>query len=102
MYEFFHRFVMTADVKMIRRNVDKKFLLNVITLFNSEDPRERDYLKMILHRIYGRCMPFRSFIRRALNNILYPVIYECSRHNGVSEILEILGTYLFACSACCA
>jgi len=93
-YEFFHRFVMTADVKVIRRYIDKRFLLNMIDLFNSEDPRERDYLKMILHRIYGRCMPFRSFIRKAMNNVLYPVIYASDRHNGVSELLEILGSII--------
>eukprot|EP00484_Ammonia_sp_Unknown_P018022 CAMPEP_0197026590 /NCGR_PEP_ID=MMETSP1384-20130603/6641_1 /TAXON_ID=29189 /ORGANISM="Ammonia sp." /LENGTH=493 /DNA_ID=CAMNT_0042455283 /DNA_START=2239 /DNA_END=3720 /DNA_ORIENTATION=+ len=93
-YEFFHRFVMTADVKVIRRYIDKRFLLNMIDLFNSEDPRERDYLKMILHRIYGRCMPFRSFIRKAMNNILYPVIYLNVRHNGISELLEILGSII--------
>lgn len=93
-YEFFHRFVMTADVKMMRRRVDKKFLLSVVELFNSEDPRERDYLKMILHRIYGRCMPFRSFIRKSLNNVLFPVIYLAARHNGVGEILEILGSII--------
>jgi len=93
-YEFFHRFVMTADVKVIRRYIDKRFLLHMVDLFNSEDPRERDYLKMILHRIYGRCMPFRSFIRKAMNNILYPVIYLNVRHNGISELLEILGSII--------
>ena len=29
-----------------------------------EDPRERDYLKTILHRIYGKFMSHRPFIRR--------------------------------------
>jgi len=85
---------MTADVKVIRRYIDKRFLLHMVDLFNSEDPRERDYLKMILHRIYGRCMPFRSFIRKAMNNILYPVIYLNVRHNGISELLEILGSII--------
>lgn len=93
-YELFHRFVMTAEVKMIRKHIQRKFLLNIIDLFNSEDPRERDYLKMILHRIYGRCMPFRSYIRKAINNVLYLVIYENHRHNGISELLEILGSII--------
>jgi len=93
-YEFFHRFIMSADVKMIRKYIDKAFLLNMIDLFDSEDPRERDYLKMILHRIYGRCMPFRSFIRKSMNNILYNVIYCNERHHGVSELLEILGSII--------
>lgn len=30
----------------------------------SEDPRERDYLKTILHRIYGKFMVHRPFIRK--------------------------------------
>ncbi|ETO21178.1 Serine/threonine protein phosphatase 2A 59 kDa regulatory subunit B' eta isoform, partial [Reticulomyxa filosa] len=93
-YEFFHRFVMTADVNLLRKYLNKKFLLHAMDLFNSEDPRERDYLKMILHRIYGRCMPYRLFIRKAINNVLLCVIYESQRHNGISELLEILGSII--------
>jgi hypothetical protein len=33
--------------------VDQHFVLKLLELFDSEDPRERDYLKTILHRIYG-------------------------------------------------
>jgi hypothetical protein len=35
------------------RYVDQGFVLRLLELFDSEDPRERDYLKTILHRIYG-------------------------------------------------
>lgn len=31
----------------------------LLELFSSEDPRERDYLKTILHRIYGKIMALR-------------------------------------------
>lgn len=40
-------------------------------LFDSEDPRERDYLKTILHRIYGKFMSHRPFIRRSINNVFF-------------------------------
>ena len=40
-------------------------------LFDSEDPRERDYLKTILHRVYGKFMSHRPFIRRSINNVFY-------------------------------
>jgi Protein phosphatase 2A regulatory B subunit (B56 family) len=30
------------------------FVVRLLDLFDSEDPRERDYLKTILHRIYGK------------------------------------------------
>ena len=38
-------------------------------LFDSEDPRERDFLKTILHRIYGKFLGLRAFIRKQINNI---------------------------------
>ncbi|KAL8259654.1 hypothetical protein R6Q59_027607 [Mikania micrantha] len=63
-------------------------------MFDSEDPREREYLKTILHRIYGKFMVHRPFIRKAINNIFYRFIYETPRHNGINELLEVLGTII--------
>lgn len=48
----------------------------------AQDPRERDYLKTILHRIYGKFMSHRSFIRKAISNVFYRFVYETERHNG--------------------
>jgi len=95
-YEFLLRFIVSnnTDAKMLKKFIDRKFLLSVIDLFKSEDPRERDYLKTILHRIYGKFMSFRSFLRRAINNIFYSVIYVSQRHNGLAELLEILGSII--------
>jgi len=47
-----------------------------------------------LHRIYGRFMVFRSFIRRAIQHVFFKIIYECELYNGVSEMLEILGSII--------
>jgi len=63
-------------------------------LFDSEDPRERDYLKTTLHRIYGRFLDYRAFIRQYICNIFYTFVYETERHNGIAELLEILGTII--------
>ena len=41
---------------------------SVLSGYFSEDPRERDYLKTILHRVYGKFMMHRAFIRRAVGN----------------------------------
>merc|ERR1712060_307536 len=54
--------------------------MKFLELFDSEDPRERDYLKTILHRIYGKFMALRSFIRRAIQHVFFKVIYECEEH----------------------
>lgn len=44
-------------------------LCQLLELFDSEDPRERDFLKTILHRIYGKFLGLRGFIRKQINNI---------------------------------
>lgn len=43
----------------------------LLDLFDSEDPRERDFLKTILHRIYGKFLGLRAYVRRQINNIFY-------------------------------
>ncbi|CAA7404927.1 unnamed protein product [Spirodela intermedia] len=95
-YEFFLLFVASpeTDTKMAKRFIDQSFVLRLLDLFDSEDPRERDCLKMVLHRIYGKFMAHRPFIRKAINNIFYQFIFETERHNGIAEILEILGSII--------
>merc|ERR1712076_367027 len=80
-----------GDPKVAKRYVDQNFMVKLLELFDSEDPRERDYVKTILHRIYGRFMGLRSFIRRAMQNVFFKVMYESENHNGVGELLEIMG-----------
>lgn len=93
-YEFLLRFVASpeTDAKLAKKYVDHSFILKLLDLFDSEDPREREYLKTILHRIYGKFMVHRPFIRKAINNLFYRFIYETEKHNGIAELLEILGS----------
>eukprot|EP00982_Pelagococcus_subviridis_P009908 30957-Pelagococcus_subviridis.AAC.14 len=95
-YEFLLRYVTSNEVdpKIGKKYIDSTFVLKLLELFDSEDPRERDYLKTILHRIYGKFMVHRPFIRKAINNIFYRFIYETERHNGIAELLEILGSII--------
>lgn len=83
-----------TDAKTAKRHVDARFVVRLLELFDSEDPRERDYLKTILHRIYGKFMAHRPFIRKAINNVFYRFIFETERHNGIAELLEILGSII--------
>lgn len=39
-------------------------------------------------------MALRSFIRRAIQHVFFKVIYEFEIHNGVGELLEILGSVI--------
>ncbi|CAA6653736.1 unnamed protein product [Spirodela intermedia] len=81
-YDLLLRYVVSTetDAKIAKRYIDHSF-----------DPRERDYLKTILHRIYGKFMVYRPFIRKAISNIFFRFIFETERHSGIGELLEILG-----------
>ncbi|VDN56063.1 unnamed protein product [Dracunculus medinensis] len=95
-YEFFLRFLECSEFQanMAKRYIDQKFVLKLIELSDSEDPRERDFLKTTLHRIYGKFLGLRAFMRKQINNIFYTFIYETERHNGIAELLEILGSII--------
>ncbi len=95
-YEFFLRFLESADFQpnLAKKYIDQRFLLELLSLFDSEDPRERDFLKTILHRIYGKFLGLRAYIRKQINNTFHRFIYETERHNGIAELLEILGSII--------
>jgi len=95
-YEILRKFVVAAetDPKVARKYLDQAFVLGLLDLFNSEDPREREYLKTIIHRIYGKIMSLRAFIRTSIQNTFHYYIYEHQQHNGIAEMLEILGSII--------
>ncbi|XP_055599470.1 serine/threonine-protein phosphatase 2A 56 kDa regulatory subunit gamma isoform-like [Uranotaenia lowii] len=95
-YELFLRFLESQDFQpsVAKRYIDHGFILNLLELFDSEDPRERDFLKTVLHRVYGKFLGLRAFIRKQINNIFYKFIYETEHHNGIAELLEILGSII--------
>ncbi|KAJ3606219.1 hypothetical protein NHX12_025739 [Muraenolepis orangiensis] len=59
----------------------------LLELFDSEDPRERDFLKTILHRIYGKFLGLRAFIRKQINNIFLRSKTQTPRINGGGRTL---------------
>ncbi|KAJ6638715.1 Serine/threonine-protein phosphatase 2A 56 kDa regulatory subunit alpha isoform [Pseudolycoriella hygida] len=95
-YEVFLRFLESQDFQATigKKVIDQKFVLQLLELFDSEDPRERDFLKTVLHRIYGKFLGLRAFIRKQINNIFLRFIYETEHFNGVGELLEILGSII--------
>ncbi|KAL8094108.1 serine/threonine protein phosphatase 2A 57 kDa regulatory subunit B' kappa isoform-like [Apium graveolens] len=95
-YDILLRFLSynSLDAKVAKKYVDNCFILKLLDLFESEDPRERDCLKAILHRVYGKFMVHRPFIRVAVGNIIYRFVYETDHHNGIAELLEIFGSVI--------
>lgn len=95
-YELFLKFMMSGQIpgKVMAANISKVFIMQLLELFDSEDPRERDYLKTILHRIYGKFMVLRPYIRTQVMNLILIITYEKEEHNGVTELLEILSSII--------
>ncbi|XP_048585975.1 serine/threonine-protein phosphatase 2A 56 kDa regulatory subunit epsilon isoform isoform X1 [Nematostella vectensis] len=105
-YEFFLRFLESPEFQpsIAKKFIDQKFVLQLLELFDSEDPRERDFLKTVLHRIYGKFLGLRAYIRKQINNIFLNMlggrksvgtfVFETEHFNGVGELLEILGSII--------
>lgn len=95
-YELFLKFMMSPYIpsKVMAGSISTKFLEQYMELFDSEDPRERDYLKTIMHRIYGRFMPLRQYVRQKVQNLVLFITYEKEEHNGLTELLEILSSVI--------
>ncbi len=69
---------------------------HLLDLFRSPDPRERDYLKTVVHRIYSKFMPLRMAIRMTIvREIVMESMQESSeiaaeRSFGIAEYLDLL------------
>ncbi|CAH8455284.1 unnamed protein product [Heterobilharzia americana] len=95
-YDIFLRFISSPDFQasLGKKYLDQQFFRNLLEIFKSEDPREREMVKMILHRAYGKLVTLRPVIRRMINNILLQFVYEEDSHCGIAELLEILGSII--------
>ncbi|KAK7311850.1 hypothetical protein RJT34_10259 [Clitoria ternatea] len=95
-YELLLKFITSSslDAKVAKKYIDHSFISSLLELFDSEDPRERDCLKTILHRVYGKFMVHRPYIRKSINNLFYRFVFETDRHNGIAELLEIFGSII--------
>lgn len=95
-YDLLLKFVGSAslDSKIAKKYFDHSFISKLLELFDSEDPRERDCLKTILHKTYGKFMVHRPFIRKTVSNIFYRFVFETDKHNGIGELLEVFGSVI--------
>lgn len=78
-----------------QKYINHTFVAFLLDLLKSPDPRERDYLKTIVHRIYGKFMQLRFGIRMTIvRELLMAGLSESTtttdRTFGTAEYLEIL------------
>lgn len=98
-YNVFLSVLDSQDFKPItvKAIIDRKFVLHLLMLLNSADPRERGFLKWVILRIYSKFYSFRGYIRTQIYNIFYQFIYIVEDFNGIGELLWVLTTILGSC-----
>jgi serine/threonine-protein phosphatase 2A regulatory subunit B' len=101
-YTILLRLVLSEDAELSTKRAyfDCEFLTKLVQLFESQDQRERDYLKTITHRIY--ILPFgpqRKHIRKQIYFNFYTASSETGAHSGISELLEIFGSVVSGLNA---
>ena len=57
-----------VDANVRKHYITTTFVTHLVALFDSIDPRERECLKTVTHRIYGKLTNRRAAIRRAINS----------------------------------
>ncbi len=69
---------------------DKSFVRGLLVNFTAEDPRERNAVKRLLHRLYSRMTKMRSFVRQEIASQFGAFVYESQLHCGIGDLLEML------------
>lgn len=94
-YDILLRLVVNLEAKTLREYIGDSFILNLLALFQSEDPRERDSVKNVYHKIYAKFHSSRSFMRKAMNDVFLHYVFQTDqKHCGIGDLLEIWGTII--------
>ncbi|CAI9769787.1 unnamed protein product [Fraxinus pennsylvanica] len=94
-YDILLHLIISLEPNTLKGHINNSFLLNLLHLFQSEDPRERESLKNVYHRIYSNFTSYRSFMRKAMNDVFLHYISETDqKHSGIGDLLEIWGTII--------
>jgi serine/threonine-protein phosphatase 2A regulatory subunit B' len=93
-YDIFKRFLESTLLEPAQFTVyvDQSFISRFLKLFNTTDQREREHLKMVLHRLYLRFVHQRLMIKHSIQHIFLTYIYETRYFCGISELLEIMNS----------
>lgn len=88
-YQIFGKFLESPQMNANQhvKRFDNTFLTQFFLLFDTSDPRERETLKAILHRIYLKFNMLRPKMRLIMQNIFLTFIYETHFFSGINELL---------------
>jgi serine/threonine-protein phosphatase 2A regulatory subunit B' len=91
-YDIFRRFLESSllEASQFAMYIDQAFVARFLKLFNTPDQREREQLKIILHRLYLKFVQQRPLIRQSIQHIFLTYIYEDRYFCGIAELLDII------------
>ena len=79
----------SVEYRSLKVYMTPYFVERLLELFDSGEPVQRNFLKIILHKLYIRAIGRRKMIRKAISNCFYTLIHENHKFNGASELLDI-------------
>ena len=84
------------DSKNISKHIDKSFIFNLVRNIQSEDSREREYVKNIIFKLYSSYLILRREIKKNIEHLIIDLVYDDFNEegNGISEILQILASII--------
>jgi len=82
------------DPSVLKNVINRQFVNNVLDLFRSSDEGEREFLKTVLHRMYGNFLSLRSFIRLRMAELLLSLVHDNDDLPGTGELLEVISAIL--------
>lgn len=98
-YNVFLSFLESDDLKTccIGHIINDKFILEILKLCDSSDPRERSFIKWAIFHVYCKFPDLRQFIEQQINNIIYEFIYISEDFNGINELLWVMSSIFEHC-----
>lgn len=76
--------------KFLKPFISSGFFNELLGLFNSEEPKERAYLRSITQILYFKLVPKRKMLKNNIDNYLLTAIHESLKSNGLFELLEVV------------
>lgn len=95
-YHFFLRFTESPEFNPneAKAFLTKIFFNKLLASFASPDMNERENLKLVLHRLYGKFLGTRPSIRHAISIQFLEVAHNGLYLPGACEILEVMGSII--------
>ena len=94
LYKMFQKLINNDECNsnILKKYITANFLNEFVQLFKSNINEERNYIKIILHKIYTKIIPRRKIIRQIITNYLSYIIKQKNNYNGIKEILDIMSS----------